>query len=123
MCVAQAGTGGLQGRRNAYLRFQHEHPEALRRLDLLDEQIASATWELDTERQGLDGIRPERLLPAHHADGVGRPLQRVVVDADDQPALGRRGPREPDDQPDEGETKPRKDCLTTRQPVAHTVRR
>ncbi len=49
----------LQGRRDAYMRFQHQHPEALRRLDRLDEQIADAVWELGLERQGLDGIRPE----------------------------------------------------------------
>ena len=41
------------------MRFQHEHPEALRRLDVLDEQIATAAWALDIERQELDGIRPE----------------------------------------------------------------
>ena len=41
------------------MRFQHEHPEALRRLGLLDEQTATAAWQLDVERQGLDGIRPE----------------------------------------------------------------
>ena len=40
-----------------------EHPEALRRLDRLDQQIAVAAWELDVERQGLDGIRPERPHP------------------------------------------------------------
>ena len=56
---AKRNLADLQGRRNAYMRFQHEHPEALRRLDRLDEQIATAAWELDVERQGLDGIRPE----------------------------------------------------------------
>jgi hypothetical protein len=49
----------LQGRRNAYMHFQYQHPEALRRLDRLDEQIADAAWALDVERQGVDGIRPE----------------------------------------------------------------
>jgi hypothetical protein len=49
----------LQGQRNAYMRFQHEHPEAFRRLDRLDDQIATAAWELGVERQGLDGVRPE----------------------------------------------------------------
>jgi len=56
---AKRNLADLQGRRNAHLRFQHEHPEALRRLDRLDEQIATAAWELDIERQGLDGTRPE----------------------------------------------------------------
>jgi hypothetical protein len=57
---AKRNLADLQGRRNAYMRFQHEHPEALRRLDRLDELIATAAWELDVDRQGLDGIRPER---------------------------------------------------------------
>ncbi len=58
MPEAKRNLADLQGRRNAYMRFQYEHPEALRRLDLLDEQIATAAWELDVERR-LDGIRPE----------------------------------------------------------------
>jgi hypothetical protein len=49
----------LHRRNNAYKRFQYEHPEALRRLDRLDEQIATAAWELGLERQEIDGIRPE----------------------------------------------------------------
>ena len=56
---AKRDLADLQGRHNAYIRFQYDHPEALRRLDRLDEQIATAAWELDVERQGLDGIRPE----------------------------------------------------------------
>jgi hypothetical protein len=60
LAEAKRDLADLQGRRNAYMRFQHEHPEALHRLDRLDEQIATAAWDLDVERQGLDGIRPER---------------------------------------------------------------
>ncbi|MGI8810695.1 MAG: hypothetical protein ACR2KK_23165, partial [Acidimicrobiales bacterium] len=56
---AKRNLADLQGRRNAYMRFQYEHPEALRRLDRLDEQIATAAWELGLERQELDGIRAE----------------------------------------------------------------
>ncbi|HET7719051.1 MAG TPA: hypothetical protein VFK43_03725, partial [Acidimicrobiales bacterium] len=56
---AKRDLADLQGRQNAYTRFQYQHPEALRRLDLLDDRIATAAWELDVERQGLDGIRPE----------------------------------------------------------------
>lgn len=56
---AKRNLADLRGRRNAYMRFQYEHPEALRRLDRLDEQIAAAAWQVDVERQGLDGIRPE----------------------------------------------------------------
>ena len=56
---AKRNLADLQGRHNAYTRFQYEHPEALRRLDRLDEQIATAAWELGLERQALDGIQPE----------------------------------------------------------------
>jgi hypothetical protein len=43
---AKRNLADVQGRRNAHMRFQHDHPEALRRLDRLDEQIADAAWEL-----------------------------------------------------------------------------
>lgn len=46
----------LDGRRHARGHFEFEHPEALRRLGRLDEQIAAAAWDLDIERQGLDGV-------------------------------------------------------------------
>ncbi len=49
----------LHGRNHAYKRFQYDHPEALRRLDRLDEQIATAAWQLGLERQEIDGIRAE----------------------------------------------------------------
>jgi hypothetical protein len=41
---AKRNLADLQGRRNAHMRFQYEHPEALRRLDRLDDQIAIAPW-------------------------------------------------------------------------------
>lgn len=50
----------FQGSRHAYNHFKHTHPEALRRLDLLDDQIVTAAWEFDVERRGLDGIAPTR---------------------------------------------------------------
>ena len=56
---AKRNLADLHGRRNAHMRFQQEHPEALRRLDRLDDQIGTAAWELGLERQELDGIRPE----------------------------------------------------------------
>jgi hypothetical protein len=56
---AKRDLADLQGRHNAYTRFQYQHPEALRGLERLDEQIATAACALDVERQGLDGIRPE----------------------------------------------------------------
>ena len=49
--------------RRAYRQFVLAHPEALRRLDLLDEGIATSAWKLDVERQGLDGIR---VVPPQH---------------------------------------------------------
>ncbi|MGH9230223.1 MAG: MobF family relaxase [Acidimicrobiales bacterium] len=55
---------GIEGSRRAYKHFELAHPEALRRLDHLDDQIASAGWQLDAERHGLDGIRPAPLR--HH---------------------------------------------------------
>ncbi len=73
---ARKALADLQGRRNAYTRFQYEHPEALRRLGRLDEQIAVASWELDVGRQGLDGIRPERPHP------LSRGMQRAIQGID-----------------------------------------
>lgn len=48
----------LEGRHRASLHFGIAHPEALRRLHRLDDQIATAAWELDVERQEIDGIVP-----------------------------------------------------------------
>jgi len=50
----------LGDRYAGHVHYEVAHPEALRRLDLLDIQINSATWELDVEREGLDGIAPRR---------------------------------------------------------------
>ncbi len=46
----------LEGRYRGSLHFGIAHPEAVRRLHRLDHQIATAAWELDVERQDLDGI-------------------------------------------------------------------
>ena len=70
----------LKGRHNGHLHFQIAHPEALRRLERLDGQIATAAWEMDVERQGLDGIAPLRPEPA--------PRQACWLDRD-FPALDR----------------------------------
>jgi len=69
---AQGQLDDLRGRQGAHRQFRLAHPEALRRLELLDDQIATAAWELDIERQGLDGIAPQP--PSHHARerGFGR---------------------------------------------------
>ena len=66
-------------------------------------------------------VRAELALPAHDAERVARPLERVVVDADEQLPRRRVRPGQPDQS--DGETEPRKDCRKTRHPVAHTVRR
>ena len=62
----------IQGSRRAYAHFRHAHPEALRRLDLLDDQIAASAWELDVERQGLDGIRPQQRRDLERTPGITR---------------------------------------------------
>ena len=62
----------IEGQYYGHMQFQNIHPEALRRLDRLDREIATAAWEMDVDRQDLDGIpaqRPE--LPQ-----VGRGLHR-----------------------------------------------
>jgi len=48
----------LRGQYYGHLHFEIAHPEALLRLERLDAQIATAAWELDVQRQGLDGIAP-----------------------------------------------------------------
>ena len=82
------------------------------------------------------GLRTERALPAHDAERVRRPLERVVGNADEQPPLGRgaRAQHEPDADAGRSEREqqrgqsppdasPLSDCVSTRQPVATTVRR
>jgi conjugative relaxase-like TrwC/TraI family protein len=63
--VAQRELEEINGSRRAYRHFELAHPETFGRLDFLDHQIATAAWELDVERQGLDGIRAEP--PRHQA--------------------------------------------------------
>lgn len=70
--MAQRQLEEIDGSRRAYRRFELAHPEALRRLDVLDHQIATAAWELDVERQGRDGIRPEPPRRHTHERGFGR---------------------------------------------------
>ncbi len=81
----------LEGRYYANLHFQIKHPEALRRLSALDDQIATAAYELDVERQDLDGIGPRPPQLHRHepglvwgfereAPGLGLELDRGIVD-------------------------------------------
>jgi hypothetical protein len=48
----------LEAQYFAHEHFRFVHPEALRRLDRLDREIEAVAWELDVERQALDGIPP-----------------------------------------------------------------
>ena len=73
----------LEGRYYGNLHFQIEHPEALRRLDRLDDQIATVGYELDVERQGLDGIpaQPPQLHQRWSGLGIEREapgLERTI---------------------------------------------
>lgn len=70
--VAQRQLEEINGSRRAYRHFEFAHPEAFRRLDRLDDQIAAMAWELDVERQGLDGIRPEPPRQHAHERSLGR---------------------------------------------------
>jgi hypothetical protein len=57
----------LEGRYYGNLHFQIAHPEAMVRLERLDREIPAAAWEMDLQRQGLDGIAagvPEVPKPA-----------------------------------------------------------
>ena len=74
----------LEGRRRASGHFEFEHPEALRRLDRLDGQIAAAAWDLDIERQGLDGVAPQ----ARGADRQPPWLDRIAPSRDRGVDLG-----------------------------------
>ena len=74
----------LEGRRHASGHFEFEHPEALRRLDRLDGQIAAAAWDLDVERQSLDGVTPQ----ARAADRQPPWLDRIAATRDRGVDLG-----------------------------------
>jgi conjugative relaxase-like TrwC/TraI family protein len=62
----------LDGRFYGNLHFQIRHPEALRRLERLDSQIAAVSRELDVERQGLDGMAPLPLPSPKRDWGIER---------------------------------------------------
>ncbi len=50
----------LEGRHWAHLHFELDRPDALRRVDRLERDIADARYcDLDLERQSLDGISPK----------------------------------------------------------------
>ncbi|MCA1706345.1 MAG: hypothetical protein LC808_25020, partial [Actinobacteria bacterium] len=71
----------LEGQYYGHLHFQHIHPEALRRLDRLNREIAGAAWEMDLDRQGLDGIaaqRPELSQPDRGLHRDARVMERTI---------------------------------------------
>ena len=49
-----------KAQRDAAATFHRDHPEALHRLIALDREIDGAAYEMDLERQPLDGIEPRR---------------------------------------------------------------
>ena len=50
----------LAGQRDASANFSRAHPEALPRLIQLDRDIDAAAYDMDVEREPLDGIAPHR---------------------------------------------------------------
>jgi len=71
----------LEGQYSGHLHFQHIHPEALRRLERLDREIADVAGEMDLDRQGLDGIaaeRPELPQPGRGLHRHSRVLERTI---------------------------------------------
>ncbi len=73
----------LYGQYAGHSHFTVAHPEALRRLDRLDSLIATAAWDLDLERQDLDGIAPQRPQGPEqwleqHAPTLDRGIERGI---------------------------------------------
>ncbi|MDQ2827341.1 MAG: AAA family ATPase, partial [Actinomycetota bacterium] len=62
----------VEGRSSAHLLFSVRHPEARGRLDRLDDQIATAAYELDLERHGLDGVEAKEPRLHHQFRGLER---------------------------------------------------
>jgi len=50
----------IEGQRDASANFNRAHPEALPRLLQLDRDIDAAAYDMDMEREPLDGIAPHR---------------------------------------------------------------
>jgi len=74
----------LHGRYAGHVHYEIAHPEALRRLDLLDVEISTAAWELDLDRQELDGVAaqpPQIQRPGRRVDrdlGLDRGIELEV---------------------------------------------
>ena len=62
----------LDGQRRASVRFGIDHPEAGLRLTRLDREIAATEYEMDVERQELDGVAPKEPDLPHAIRSVGR---------------------------------------------------
>jgi len=74
--VAKTLLAELDGQYYGHMHFEIAHPEALRRLNRLDHQMAVAEWELDVGRQDLDGIGPKPIPEPRHERGIGRGIER-----------------------------------------------
>lgn len=72
------GPHELGGHTAAAARFRFDHPEAFRRLDRLDQEIAEAAYELDLDRLDLDGIAPTPPLPARRLQWEPARLEEAV---------------------------------------------
>ena len=68
----------LEGQYNAHLHFTLTHPEALRRLDHLDREMAGAGYQLDLARQGIDGIVAQPPRPSTGIERAGPVLERSL---------------------------------------------
>ena len=70
----------MEGRSSAHLLFSVRHPEALARLNRLDDQIATAAYDLDLERQGLDGVEARAPRLHHQFRGIEREAPGLELD-------------------------------------------
>ncbi len=139
---AEAALRGGRERRRVGESEHRKHDAGVRRRLLCACELVqprSVRLEFAVPRDpDANGVSAEALLRSDDGERLRRPLERVVVDADEQPRRrGRvrregqpradadqdeRGRGEPESQPS-GRTRPRADCLITRHPVAATVRR
>ena len=141
-CVAaEAPLRALRERRLAAEAEDGERDHGVRRRLLRPGQLVAA----DRSRRRLPrpghpdphSVRAVPPLSGDDPERIRRPLERVVVDSDEQPARRRRDDEQPhgDRRKGDGEedgagdcqpsrrSNPCSDCLSTRQPVARTVRR
>ena len=76
--AAKRELADLGDQRRAHWHWESEHPEAYRRLDRIEREIEGAAFELDVNRQELDGVAaelPQHLRPGRHLEPDGRELE------------------------------------------------